>query len=145
MAEEIFLDSSFFKGLIDQDDDFHNRAESIWKNLKINSFRLVTTNYILDETFTLVRVKCGLEKVKKLRNVLSEHADKILVTRVTENDDARAWDWFFNDWSKLSFTDCVSFAVMKRLGLTRVATFDDHFKKAGFYIFSTTMFVRNDT
>ena len=32
----------------------------------------------------------------------------------------------------LSFTDCVSFAVMKRLGIGRAAAFDRHFSRAGF-------------
>ena len=47
-------------------------------------------------------------------------------------DEAQAWKWFLNDWSKLSFTDCVSFAVMKRLDIARAATFDEHFNQARF-------------
>lgn len=47
-------------------------------------------------------------------------------------DEARAWNWFLKDWSDFSFTDCVSFALMERLGFKRVATFDRHFSKAGF-------------
>ena len=53
------------------------------------------------------------------------------------DDDAGAWEWFEMDWSKLSFTDCVSFAVMKRLGLTDVATFDEHFTRAKFIVHPT--------
>jgi len=51
---------------------------------------------------------------------------------VTAADEAKAWDWFGLDWSDLSFTDCVSFAVMKRLGIGRAAAFDRHFARAGF-------------
>ncbi|MFA7234316.1 MAG: hypothetical protein WC076_09405 [Terrimicrobiaceae bacterium] len=31
-----------------------------------------------------------------------------------------------------SFTDCTSFAVMRRLGLVEAATSDSHFQAAGF-------------
>ncbi len=33
---------------------------------------------------------------------------------------------------KVSFTDCVSFSLMRRHGLNRAFTFDRHFADAGF-------------
>jgi len=57
---------------------------------------------------------------------------RVRIRRVTAADEAKAWDWFGLDWSDLSFTDCVSFAVMKRLGIGRAAAFDRHFARAGF-------------
>jgi len=54
--------------------------------------------------------------------------------RVTVADEAGAWQWFVKNWSKLLFTNCVSFAFMKRLRITRAAAFDEHFKRAGFKI-----------
>jgi predicted nucleic acid-binding protein len=33
-----------------------------------------------------------------------------------------------------SFTDCLSFAVMKHSGLSRAFTFDNHFRVAGFEV-----------
>jgi predicted nucleic acid-binding protein len=132
--KSIFLDSSFFKAVIDPDDDFYLQARNIWKSLIENNNPLVTTNYILDETYTLVRAKCDLNKALELRDVLSREQLNMSIVRVTVDDDAVAWDWFIKEWSKLSFTDCVSFAVMKRLGIKDVATFDNHFAKAGFRI-----------
>jgi len=131
----IFLDSSFFKAVIDTDDDFYSKARTQWQSLINTNRSLITTNYILDETFTLVRVKCNLRRALELRDVLFKKKINLTIIRVTLDDDASAWEWFEKDWSKLSFTDCVSFAVMKRLGLTDVATFDAHFKRAGFIIY----------
>lgn len=130
----VFLDSSYFKALIDEKDEFHFQAEDILTLLANTQSQLMTTNYIIDETATLLRVRCGLEVALKFRRLLATSTPTIKLTRVIVADDAAAWKWFIKDWSNLSFTDCVSFAVMKRLGLTHVATFDQHFQRAGFTI-----------
>lgn len=134
MAETVFLDSSFFKGLIDPKDDFYQKANRIWLKFRDNAIELVTSNYTIDETLTLLRSRCNLETAIKLRNLLVENSQIVKIARVTVEDEAKAWQWFVKDWSKLSFTDCVSFAVMKRLGVKRAAAFDEHFKKAGFKV-----------
>lgn len=128
---DVFLDTSFFKAFIDDHDDFHDQAVKVLEELENSKTLLVTTNYILDETITLVRARCGVQKVRDLREALAK-LRSFKIIRVTASDEENAWNWFWNDWSKLSFTDCVSFAVMKRLGLSRTATFDQHFTKAGF-------------
>ena len=87
---------------------------------------------MIDECLTLLRNRCGLEKALLLRKILIEGEPVIKVIRVKMNDEVGAWKWFTKDWSKLSFTDCVSFAQMKRLGIKRVFGFDKHFEKAGF-------------
>lgn len=132
--EVIFLDSSFFKALIDIKDEFHTQAVKIWKIIADQDVNFITTNYILDETFTLIRVKCGLQAVTDFRERLSAGLKRMKIIRVLLTDEEKAWKWFLKDWSNLSFTDCVSFAVMERLELKRVATFDHHFSKAGFKI-----------
>lgn len=45
----------------------------------------------------------------------------------------QAWKWQskFHDHA-FSFTDCTSFAVMRRLGLAEAATSDSNFQTAGF-------------
>lgn len=130
----VFIDSSFFKANIDPKDDFYEEAQQIMQKLHKEDAELVTSNYVLDETFTLIKIKCGLKFVSEFRNYLVKSATSIKVIRVTISDEATAWQWFLLDWSKLSFTDCVSFSLMKRLDITRVVTFDNHFERAGFKI-----------
>lgn len=132
--EEVFVDTSGFKALLDKEDELHKDAVSIWDGLKKQKVILLTTNYILDETFTLLRAKCGLALVLEFRDHLVKSAAVLKIERVTSKDEAMAWEWFTKDWSKLSFTDCVSFSVMKRLNIKRVVSFDIHFKKAGFKV-----------
>jgi hypothetical protein len=132
MAEAVFLDSSFFKGLIDPSDDFYHQAGKIWIKFQEGSKNLITSNFIVDECLTLLRSKCNLETAIKFRNLLAENSNVLKIVRVTAADEAGAWKWFVKNWSKLSFTDCVSFALMKRLEIEQAASFDDHFNRVGF-------------
>lgn len=128
----IFVDTSMFKALLDVEDDFHQHAARVWETLRKRQAKLVTTNFILDESYTLIRKRCGFAAAQLLRLRLFEDWRSIQIVRVTIQDEADAWVWFQKNWSNLSFTDCISFAVMKRLNLSTVATFDRHFIQAEF-------------
>lgn len=134
MKPKVFVDTSFFKALLDVRDDFHKKASAVSFILEKNRTKLITTNYILDEAYTLLRVRRGLEIAKKLRELVFSGDRNVQIVRVQADDEANAWKLFLNNWSGLSFTDCTSFAVMKRLDLKEVAAFDTHFTKAGFKI-----------
>ncbi|MGB9706740.1 MAG: type II toxin-antitoxin system VapC family toxin [Microgenomates group bacterium] len=127
----VFIDTSGFKAVVDKNDEFHWKAAKIWRKLKEEKAILVTSNYILDETFTLLRARCGIKAVLKFRKILAKSSRVLKVVRVTLADEAGAWKWFVKNWSGLSFTDCVSLALMKRLGIKKVVSFDRHFSRAG--------------
>lgn len=131
-AENVFVDTSGFKALVDPKDGFHLRAKRSWKDLSTKGVNLVTSNYVLDESYTLIRQRCGLGIVRSFRQLIAESGKEIKVMRVTFDDELLAWQWFEKDWSKLSFTDCVSFAMMERLAIKHFFGFDDHFARAGF-------------
>jgi len=134
-SNKIFVDTSYFKALADQKDEFHNNSIDILKKLEDLQYEFITTNYILDETYTLIRTKCNLQDAIDFHDGLGKGLLKLTLLRVEVDDEILAWKLFKEPWSKLSFTDCTSFAVMKRLELQDVATFDNHFAKASFKIF----------
>lgn len=129
---KVFLDTGWFKGIIDKTDDHHVRAKNIFRQFKKDKTGLLTSNFVVAETFTLVRKSCGLYWARKLNELMTSLKSSLEIERVTGEDEGRVWDWFWYDWRELSYTDCTSFAVMERLGLKKVATFDGHFEKAGF-------------
>lgn len=134
-SNSIFVDTSMFYALTNENDDFHSRAVTIWDKLQAAQDIIVTSNYVLDETFTLLRKRRGRLVVDEFRKSLAgEYPIKIM--RVIVSDEAKAWDYFLLDWSDLSYTDCVSFAMMKRLEITHAAAFDEHFNRAGFTVLS---------
>ena len=131
-SRTVFVDTSGFKALVDPKDEFHLRAVKVWADFAKSGTKLVSSNYILDESYTVIRIKCGLEVARKFRELLASNGEEIKIMRITLSDEHLAWGWFERNWSKLSFTDCTCFALMKRLGLGHFFGFDEHFERAGF-------------
>ena len=60
----------------------------------------------------------------------------LTIADVTDEERFKAWVLFKKYGDKeLSFTDCTSFALMKKLGLQKAFAFDDHFRQIGFELF----------
>ena len=89
---------------------------------------------MLDETFTLLgRRSTYAFAADRARALLSSAALTIL--RPDADDETAAVELFakFAD-QQVSFTDCVSFVLMRRHRLERAFTFDRHFADAGFEV-----------
>ena len=127
--ERVFVDTSGWYAAADRRDPDHG-AVARW--LRRKTVPLITSDYIFDETVTLIRIELGHPAAIRFGENVRTSAVVHIVTVTTEDREA-AWEIFrkFED-QKLSLTDCTSFAVMKRLGLTRVLTVDRHFALMGF-------------
>jgi len=134
-GNRIFVDTSGFKAVFDSDDDFHQKAKIFWLKTQTEETPLITTNFILDETFTLFRSHMGKKAALELRSDIAESPKQIEIVRVTAIDEKNAWHYFEKLPGRgVSFTDCTSFTVMKRLLVNTAFTFDEDFTQAGFKI-----------
>jgi predicted nucleic acid-binding protein len=93
---------------------------------------LLTTDYVVDETLTLLRLRLGLTaarewwgRISASRRVVMAEVDHVL------REDALHWFFRYED-KDFSFTDCTSFALMNREKLREALTTDRHFEQAGF-------------
>lgn len=97
----------------------------------------VTTNFVLDETLTLIRYNTSHATAVKFRRTLDRLIAARLVqfVRIGEDHEAAAWRTFerYAD-QEFSYTDCTSFSVMRALKLTHVFTGDGHFATMGFVV-----------
>lgn len=125
-----FVDTSALFAILDADDQNHERAKQAWMNLIAQGPELVCTSYILVEALALVQRRLGMEAVR----VLQEDVAPILrVEWVDESThDAGVAALLTAARRELSLVDCVSFNVMRRLGIKTAFTFDDHFAEQGF-------------
>jgi len=86
----------------------------------------------LDETLTLLARRAGYGfAAGRARNLYG--SKRLTVLRPTEQDETAAVEAFvkYAD-QEVSFTDCVSFVLMRKNKLRRAFAFDDHFERAGF-------------
>ncbi|MEI8079104.1 MAG: PIN domain-containing protein [bacterium] len=128
----IFIDTSGFFALLSTTDRDHRTAAAILKQAARAGTRLVTSDYVLSETATLLKARGGVHLCEHLL-VAVAHSDKLAVVHVTtELFDQTAALFLHRRDQAFSFTDCSSFCVMRRQGLSRALTRDQHFQIAGF-------------
>ena len=124
----IFVDTgAWFAAAVPSDPD--HSAASRW--LADDTEPLLTTDYVIDETLTLLRARG--ERTRAL--LLGEgffNARLAEIYTLDETDIALAWEVFKRfddkDWS---FTDCASKAIIERLGIRQAFAFDQHFRQFG--------------
>jgi hypothetical protein len=106
--KQIFIDANAWIALNSKRDQLHNTAVQINKGLLQAKHRYVTTNFVLDETYTGLLTKVGHfaavdfgEKIRSSHTVQNIH--------ITEDIEEEAWKLFkqYSD-KEFSFTDCTS-------------------------------------
>ena len=125
-----FADTGFWYGLHVSADRRHQPAVALWRG---DDSRIVTTNLILGETWTLARVRgVGHRNALGLIDAVQASA-RVEVVTIDAAIERQAWNWLrLHDERAYSFVDATSFAVMLRRRLTEALTFDGDFAAAGF-------------
>jgi len=135
--ERLFIDTSAWFAYINKSDHDHQKVRAILDHPK---GRLVTSNFIFDETITLCLYRLGHPTAAKVGAVLLDPTLLDLI-RLTPDDEQTAWTLFLARPDQFySFTDCTSFTLMKRLGLTRDIWI---IRKLGFWPSSHIIFIGN--
>jgi predicted nucleic acid-binding protein len=126
----VFVDTSAFFALLDADDAGHRRVKDAWAKLLQSDSFLVTSNYILLETFALIQNRLGIEAVR----VFQEDIVPLLnIHWIDAPVHAAATSALLATRRKqLSLVDCSSFEIMRRGGVRKAFTLDRHFKEYGF-------------
>jgi predicted nucleic acid-binding protein len=130
----IFVDTGAFLARYVRQDSHHRRARRAWAEIERTQSRCFTSSFVLDETFTLLARRASYSfAADRARSLL--HSAALTVLRPDADDEEKAVDVFtrFAD-QQVSFTDCISFVLMRRNRLERAFTFDRHFGSAGFEI-----------
>ena len=129
---EVFLDTSGFYALLVKSDPFHPQAKEWMSKAARVQQRLLTSDYILDETATLLKARGLVHQLSPLFELIAEsHALRIEWTEKDYFEKARIYFLKYQD-QNFSFTDCVSFIVMHEFKITEVLTKDLDFRIAGF-------------
>ncbi len=126
----VFVDTSALLSVLDADDRSHPEARETWTRLLIQDEPLVCSNYVLLETFALVQHRLGMAAVRTLQDDVFPVLDVVWVDEAIHRAGVTAV--LTAARRRLSLVDCVSFDVMRRLGIKTAFTFDHHFGEQSF-------------
>ncbi len=132
MADPVFVDTSGLYAALVKNDETHERASAFLSLSAESKRRFVTTDYVLDETATLLKARRHGHLVPALTEAILSSA----ACRVEWMDRERfelTLSFFARHQDKAwSFTDCFSFLLMDETKISEALTKDEHFRQAGF-------------
>ena len=126
----IFIDTSAFYAMLDADDTNHEKAKAVWQSILESDETLATSNYIIVETFALLKNRLGQKAVRSYQ----ENILPIVVTAWVEQSvhSAGVAAALAVGKNGPSLVDCVSFEIIRQYGMTEIFAFDQHFIDHGF-------------
>ncbi|HEU4343165.1 MAG TPA: PIN domain-containing protein, partial [Candidatus Binatia bacterium] len=122
---KIFLDTGAFLASADEDDDHHTAAKSVYAELVQSRAQFLTSNFVLSETYTLIRSKVSHRSAVEFMKRFDQSG--IRVVRVSEANEQTAKAIFIRYGDKdFSFVDCTSFVLIDHRRLDHAFAFDTH-------------------
>jgi len=135
-----FVDTSAWLAIKNSRDRNHEAAARVVSGLRTRRELLVTSDYVLDETYTGLLYDVGYDSaVQFKREVDALVAAGILrVIHISPDLQAEAWQVFerFNRDKVWSFTDCTSYVVIRRVGTEACFALDADFVQMGLNVLS---------
>jgi predicted nucleic acid-binding protein len=129
MTAQVMLDASFWIALRDPREPWHQRAREAAEKLLGNRTRFVFTSFVLAETYAY------FSRSPAMRAQILDDAQQNPALHwepVWRSDETAAVTLLRKHRDKqYSLCDAISFVVMRRLGISRAATFDGHFRQIG--------------
>jgi uncharacterized protein len=129
---KLFVDTWGWLVLADSKDQQHQAAVQCYEEQSKTAGSVVTTNFVLDETFTLLFRRRPFDEAWRFADILLQ-SPFIIVEEITPSRFRKGLDLRrkFSDKPRISFTDLTSMVVMNDLKLAGILTEDAHFKHVG--------------
>lgn len=131
----IFVDTGAWIALLKRNDSLHTEARMYYESRVAARDRLLTTNYVVDETATRLRYDAGLDAALVFRRALDEAiaGRRLRLAWIDERLEREAWH-FLERYAdvELSLTDATSAVVARRAKVREVFGFDADFRALGF-------------
>jgi len=129
----IFIDSDAFIAIAKEDDINHDKAIHILNRLLGQTVSFVTSNYVFSESVTVISQRVGHKEAVVFANNLKSTKSPFLIERINEETEDLALSIFTKQVSKnISFVDCTNMALLNRLSIDYIFSFDKVYKKNGY-------------
>jgi uncharacterized protein len=126
-----FVDTSAWYDLLFSGAPKHAQIEAL---VRRPGGSFVTTTYVLDELVALLLTRTGHATAAMAGSQIPSAAE-VWVEHPLAAEERRAWQLFLDRPDKMyTLTDCLSFVVMRRLGIDTAIATDVHFRQEGFNV-----------
>ena len=122
----LYVDTGIWLALLDSADPLHNRARSVLEAHRTYPF--YSTEQVLSETVTLIRRELGPGPAASFgRDFVAGQIGTLVRCELPDRNEAFGIIQKYGN-QKISAADATSVAVIRRLNIEKVASFDKHFK-----------------
>jgi predicted nucleic acid-binding protein len=133
-VKALFVDTAGWLACADSADPDHARSCAARDAALEAGQTLITTDFVVDETLTIIRQRLGLDSAEAWWQQV-DRSSRLRWERVDSDRFEKGRHLFFQYHDKdFSFTDCTSFAIMREVRLTHALTTDRHFRQMGFQL-----------
>ena len=131
--KRVFVDTSAWYDLVIVDSPAHRAVAGL---VRAPDTKYVTSTYVVGELVSLLLARRGYATARNAALHI-RRGPEIRLEHPDAAEEARAWRLFLDRPDKTyTLTDCLSFVIMRRLGITEALTTDSHFRQEGFIVLS---------
>lgn len=135
MGPKLFIDTWGWLTLRDKREARHHIVANFYSNFHSQGGLVYTTDYVLNETFTMLYNRLEVSKAKESLEMLIaavKHGDINLIFITPDRfTETVSWRIKFDDKPRISFCDFFSMVVMEEFGISQILTADAHFSHVG--------------
>ncbi|WP_295441870.1 PIN domain-containing protein [uncultured Thiodictyon sp.] len=131
MPESVFIDTGYVIALVNENDQYH--AEALLLSQRYDGCPVVVTDAVLLEIGNALS-RFARPAASQIIQDFRESAGSTVVHLTPELFDSAFSLYRRHTDKQWGLVDCVSFVVMRRMGLSTVLAFDQHFVQAGFLL-----------
>ncbi len=132
---KLFIDTWGWVTLYNRREERHEEVKAYYRRLREQRWTMYTSDYVLDETFTLLFKRLPFEQAKTSLDALDRATREgyLVLEWITPErfERAKLLRLRFQDKPLISFTDLSSMTVMEELDTRHVLTADAHFSHVG--------------
>ena len=132
VLKDVFVDTSAWFAIQATSDGNHERAKKALPFALGNFRMLVTSNWVVGETYTLLRTAIGYYEARRFLDSINA-SPRLKTVFASPEQERRAYLLLhkYRDHA-FSFVDALSFCIMKSEDIQTAFSYDSHFTVAGF-------------
>ena len=128
----ILIDTSAILAVLDKGDNFHSQGASFWQYLIEADEEILLNSNLLLEATALIQRRYGMDILRQFHFGM---APLLRVEWLDAIKHSQAMDFLLStNRRNLSLVDISAFATMRRMGINKAFTFDQHFVEQGFEV-----------